>query len=83
MALAFRNPYTRKPRVNRDVYDAAANRPKFKDGFIAVDAFFGTAPTGRLKRWSGTAWVVKNIKHWNGTVWELKPLRAWNGAAWI
>ena len=83
MSFLFRTPYVNKPHVARYLYDTALNVPRSRGNYIAVDAFFGPAPTGRLKRWDGTSWVVKSVKHWNGTAWEIKPLKVWNGAAWI
>ncbi len=38
--------------------------------------------SGRLKYWTGSAWVLKPLKYWNGTAWVEKPLRYWNGSSW-
>jgi len=38
---------------------------------------------GRLKVWSGSAWVQKPTKVWNGSAWVEKPVKAWNGSSWV
>jgi hypothetical protein len=38
---------------------------------------------GRLKVWSGTAWVEKPAKVWSGSAWVAKPVKFWNGTAWV
>lgn len=38
---------------------------------------------GRIKAWSGSAWVPKPVLFWTGTAWVTKPIKYWNGTAWI
>lgn len=36
----------------------------------------GPPPTGgKIKVWSGSAWVEKPVKYWNGSAWVEKPLK--------
>lgn len=42
-----------------------------------------TPPTGRMKVWNGSAWVLKPSKVWSGSTWATKPVKVWNGSAWI
>ena len=38
---------------------------------------------GRVKVWTGSAWVAEPIKVWNGSAWILEPAKHWNGTAWV
>lgn len=38
---------------------------------------------GKMKVWTGSAWVAKPVKVWNGSAWVEKPLKYWNGSAWV
>jgi hypothetical protein len=40
-------------------------------------------PSGSVKYWNGSAWVVKPVKYWNGSAWVAKPVKYWNGSAWV
>jgi hypothetical protein len=47
---------------------------------------FALRPTpfvGRIKAWSGSAWVPKPVKYWNGSNWITKPIKYWSGSAWV
>jgi len=41
------------------------------------------AGAGRMKVWSGSAWVIKPVKYWTGSAWVEKPIKAWTGSAWV
>lgn len=56
--------------------------PNLSSGTNLVFGGTPPAPTGGLKFFNGTAFVVKPLKRWNGTAWETKPLKRWNGTAW-
>lgn len=38
---------------------------------------------GKIKVWSGSAWVEKPVKVWSGSAWVEKPVKVWNGSAWV
>ena len=38
---------------------------------------------GRVKVWTGAAWVEKPVKVWTGAAWVEKPVKVWTGAAWV
>lgn len=43
----------------------------------------GSVGTGKIKVWTGSAWLEKPVKVWNGAAWVEKPLKVWNGSAWV
>ena len=54
--------------------------------FSNISILFALRPsagTGRIKAWSGSAWVAKPVLFWTGTAWVTKPIKYWNGTAWI
>jgi hypothetical protein len=42
-----------------------------------------TPSTGKVKVWTGSAWVEKPLKVWTGSAWVEKPLKFWNGSSWV
>lgn len=38
---------------------------------------------GKIKVWTGSAWVEYPVKYWNGSGWVEKPLKRWNGSSWV
>lgn len=61
-------------------------RASNSDGSV-TKAFSGTiqpAPTaGKLKVWSGSAWVYGPVKVWNGSAWVTGTVKVWNGSSWV
>jgi hypothetical protein len=52
------------------------------DGFagsLMEQELIGGAPVGRVRAWTGAAWVA--CRAWTGTQWQL--VKAWTGAAWV
>lgn len=49
---------------------------------VAQNEFFFD-PTGYIKYWDGSKWVLGPIKYWDGTKWVQKPLRFWDGSFWL
>jgi hypothetical protein len=41
------------------------------------------ATGGKIKVWTGSAWVLKPVKVWTGSAWVEKPLKRWNGSTWV
>jgi hypothetical protein len=39
--------------------------------------------TGKVKVWTGSAWVEKPIKIWSGSAWVEKPLKYHNGSSFV
>lgn len=38
---------------------------------------------GKIKVWTGSAWVEKPVKVWTGSAWVEKPVKYWDGSAWV
>jgi len=46
---------------------------------LLADYFEPISTFGRVKMWTGTAWV--SVRAWTGTAWV--SVRAWTGTAWV
>lgn len=42
----------------------------------------GPAGTGKVKVWTGLAWVEKPVKAWTGSAWAEKPLKVRGASSW-
>jgi hypothetical protein len=49
---------------------------------ISITKTVTTPATGKLKVWSGSAWVEKPTKVWNGASWVEKTIKYWTGSSW-
>jgi hypothetical protein len=45
-----------------------------------VQTYSVTIRTGKIKRWSGSAWVKYPMKVWNGSAWVTKPIKHYTGS---
>lgn len=69
--------------------DVTSGSDAWDDGLVGqiltADYFTAPAPpaTGRMKVWTGSAWVAKPVKVWSGSAWVEKPVKFWNGSAWV
>jgi len=51
---------------------------------IRLKADINLYPGGKLKRWTGTAWVPALLKAYIGASWiTTKPLKRWSSSAWL
>jgi hypothetical protein len=53
------------------------------DTFTTIGAQEEPTPTGRVKVYNGTSWVVKPMKVYNGTSWVEKPVKFYNGSSFV
>jgi hypothetical protein len=47
-----------------------------------ADFVVGSAVSGQMKIYNGSAWALKPVKVWNGSSWVTKPVKFWNGSTW-
>jgi hypothetical protein len=72
---AVNNPFTAS-------YDLLAVNTSAATGFPGSPPTY-VPPTGGLKVWTGSAWVIKPVKVWTGTAWVTKPVKRWTGSTWV
>jgi len=77
--------------IKTDWASGAFDCPAFPGGSSAATSSWAAATLvipplvigGKMKVWSGSAWVEKPVKVWTGSAWVEKPLKVWNGSAWV
>lgn len=59
------------------------SRYGWRGALVLPAEYFDPAQVGgKLKYWTGSAWVSKVMKAWNGSAWVPGVLKFWNGSSW-
>jgi hypothetical protein len=80
MAASLVNSDTLRFRITRNGVVADSSVIYAVTPMISV---LKTPVGGKVKVWTGSAWVEKPVKVWTGSAWVEKPLKVWSGSAWV